>query len=362
MSLQATATRPFVLFIWTVLAAVILLQINVTGVMSFPASLLYVAVLVPLHMVGAHALSDLVLPHFIRQKRMLPFALLLLLVSAAGAVGLALVDVWLEGLLDFRTPTPNGKPLAFLPRFSGLFVGLLLTGSAVCGVRFYAEHNEIDKKHQQLRAEHLEAELKLLRDQINPHFMFNVLNSIHVLMHKDTKKASKVLFQFADLLRYQLYDCTQPAIPLGQEIAYLQNFVNIEQVRWGEALQLDCTWDVRPCPYPVAPFILAPFVENAFKHVSRGAGAGNFIRIHLSVEGSTLELDVSNSCDAAPPAGDTLKAGGIGLANVKKRLELLYPGCHHLQLERRDGVFRALLRLYLAGNATPVQPIEHYAS
>ncbi|MDX5480715.1 MAG: histidine kinase, partial [Hymenobacteraceae bacterium] len=331
-----TAARPLLLFIWAVLAAVILLRINITGEMSFWASLLYVAVLVPTHMAGAHILADLVLPYFIRKKRMLQFALLLLLVCTAIAVFLAFVDVWLGELLDFQVRTASGTPMPFIPRIMGLFVGLLLTSSGVCGIRFYAEHNQIEKLHQQLRAEHLEAELKLLRDQINPHFMFNVLNSIHVLMHRDTQKASRVLFQFADMLRYQLYDCSQPSIPLEQEIAYLQNFVNIEKVRWGDELRLHCEWPTLSYSYTIAPFILAPFVENAFKHASRSAEGESYINIQLGLEAGEVRLEVSNSCDAATEAEETPKAGGIGLENVKKRLALLYPDRYTLQLQKED--------------------------
>ncbi|MEJ8802073.1 sensor histidine kinase [Pontibacter sp. H249] len=353
-----SVTSAVITFIWSVLALVILLQIYITHIMPLAESLVYVTVLVLGHMAGAHALGDLVLPYFIRNKQMLRFVMVLLLSCVTLAVVLAFVDVWLEHVLHFKTPTPDGTPLPFAPRVLGLFVGILLTSSAICGIRFYTEHSRMEKKHQQLRAEHLEAELKLLRDQINPHFMFNVLNSIHVLMHRDTQKASKVLFQFADMLRYQLYDCSQPSIPLEQEIAYLQNFVNIEKVRCGDELRLHCEWPPQSHGYNIAPFILAPFVENAFKHASRSAEGESYIDIKLSIEDSEVYLEVSNSCYAATEAKRDFQAGGIGLENVKKRLALLYPNCCALQLQERNGVYRASLRLRLHQQTTPALELQ----
>ncbi|WP_276498947.1 sensor histidine kinase [Pontibacter litorisediminis] len=361
MKRQTTPVSSAVItFIWSILALVILLQIYITHVMPIPESMVYVTVLVLGHMAGAHALGDLVLPRFIRNRQMLRFVPVLLLSCVTLAVLLACVDVWLEHVLHFKTPTPDGTPLPFIPRVLGLFVGILLTSSAICGIRFYTEHSRMEKKHQQLRAEHLEAELKLLRDQINPHFMFNVLNSIHVLMHRDKEQASEVLFRFADMLRYQLYECSQATIPLEQEIAYLQSYAQIEQVRHGSELRLEADWGTLPYSYTIAPFILAPFVENAFKHVSRSAVDGSFIQISLRVEKDTLRLMVWNSCEESPEAEQPGKAGGIGLENVRKRLELLYPGNYELQAEQAHGVYHVLLKLNLAATQARAPLTEHY--
>ncbi|SFH09006.1 sensor histidine kinase [Pontibacter chinhatensis] len=349
-------TRHLIPFIWSILAAAILLKINMTAIMPFGASLLYVAVLVPAHIACAHLLADLALPRFMLRRQMFRFSLLVLVACAGMSVLLSFVDLWLEQLLHYRLLNFDGGHLEFVPRALGLFTGLLLTSSAICGIRFYTEHSRMEKKHQQLRAEHLEAELKLLRDQINPHFLFNVLNSIHVLMNKDTKKASQVLFQFADLLRYQLYECSQAAIPLEQEVSYLQNYVQIEQVRHGKELRLDTDWPTHTYGHTIAPFILAPFVENAFKHVSRAAAGGNFIQVRLSTEQQgQLRLEVWNSYDEPAEVVQPSKAGGLGLENVKKRLDLLYPGRHTLQFQQEFGIFRAKLDLHLSESINPTQ-------
>ncbi len=353
---QIATTRHLIIFIWSVLAAVILLKINMTAIMPFSASLVYVAVLVPAHMAGAHILADLALPVFMQKKQMFRFALIVLLTNVALAFALSFIDLWLEKLLHYHLLNFDGGHLEFLPRAMGLFTGLLLTSGAICGIRFYTEHSRIEKKHQQLRAEHLEAELRLLRDQINPHFMFNVLNSIHVLMHKDTQKASEVLFQFADMLRYQLYDCSQASIPLEQEIAYLQNYAQIEKVRHGKELRLETDWGTLPYGHTIAPFILAPFVENAFKHVSRVAESGSYITIKVAMNTKgELQLEVWNSYDEVPVHEP--KPGGLGLENVKRRLQLLYPGGHQLQLDHAYNVYHVSLKLDLTNNQQQKQEL-----
>jgi LytS/YehU family sensor histidine kinase len=251
------------------------------------------------------------------------------------AVALALLDIALE-----RWLTVAAVPLRFLPR-----VVLLATG-AICGIRFFRDHARMAQENQFLRATHLETELQRLRDQINPHVVFNVLNSIHVLLHKDPQQASVVLLRFADMLRYQLYECAQPTIALAQEVGYLQSFVAVERIRWGTQLQVDCQWEAA-ANAQIAPFLLAPFVENAFKHISHHLHQENRIVIRLQVREEHLVLQVENTREPELPSPGAGKAGGIGLRNVQARLQLLYPGQHVLHLVPTPTHFAITLHLHL---------------
>ncbi|UCJ05111.1 histidine kinase [Chitinophaga pendula] len=233
---------------------------------------------------------------------------------------------------------------------------MLFTSGTVCGFRFYQEYATTVIAHEQLRTAHLEAELTLLRGQLNPHFVFNMMNGIHVLIQRDARQAADMVLEFSDMLRFQLYDCSQPFISIQQEINYLQHYVSVERKRRGDVLKVDCYWgDALPSGY-ISPLILTPFIENAFKHVSCGEGTAGFIRVSLYVEGHQLFLTVDNSRESLPAIPDPLHRGkGIGLANVKKRLSLLYPGRHLLQIKETAERFAVFLEI----DISPQYPKQH---
>ena len=206
------------------------------------------------------------------------------------------------------------------------------------------------QREQLLEKEKLETELKFLRSQFNPHFLFNTINSIFVLIHKNPRMASESLVKFSDLLRYQLYECNEQKIPLSQELVYLENFIELQKLRQDHD-HVELT--VRVEPYhtgnlTIAPFVLIPFIENAFKHVSQRKDQLNWIRMSLRFEGQQLRLDIANSISAHYGAStEPIQHGGIGLQNVKRRLDLLYPGKHALEIHQDDNQFRVALRLDL---------------
>jgi two-component system LytT family sensor kinase len=152
------------------------------------------------------------------------------------------------------------------------------------------------RRVQLLEQEKLETELKFLKSQFNPHFLFNTINSIFVLINKDPRKASDALAKFSDLLRYQLYECNEPLITLDQELAYLENFVTLQRLRQEEIIEVKFSnLSAREHSLMIAPFMLMPFVENAFKHVSRNRHQANSINIY--------EVQSSNYQGHRPRAG-----------------------------------------------------------
>ncbi|WDF80455.1 histidine kinase [Mucilaginibacter sp. KACC 22773] len=207
---------------------------------------------------------------------------------------------------------------------------------------------QTQKRQQMLEKEKLETELKFLKYQFNPHFLFNSINSIFFLIHKNPNMASASLAKFSELLRHQLYECNDQQIPLQKEIAYLENFIELEKLRHDTEVQADIALTT---PFAgslgIAPFILMTFVENAFKHVSAHVNGSNWISIKLELEGQRLSLFVSNST-APGEANQAIKYGGIGLANVKRRLDLMYPGIYELDIDSQPDTFTVKLRLTLA--------------
>ncbi|WP_226940511.1 MULTISPECIES: sensor histidine kinase [unclassified Imperialibacter] len=208
-----------------------------------------------------------------------------------------------------------------------------------------------DKRRQQeLEKEKLETELKFLKSQFNPHFLFNTINSIFVLIKKNPDVASESLAKFSELLRYQLYECNEHRIPLGQELAYLDNFIELARLRLDVGkfdLQLDFERDLGGNAM-IAPFVLMPFVENAFKHVSQQEGRPNWIRMQLSLSDYLLNFSIANSVEPEQArAKEAVSFGGLGLKNVQRRLDLVYPDSYSLSIDKGNDEFKVSLKIDL---------------
>ncbi|MEJ1241705.1 histidine kinase [Chryseolinea sp. T2] len=203
------------------------------------------------------------------------------------------------------------------------------------------------RRLQLMEQEKLETELKFLKSQFNPHFLFNTINSIFVLINKDPRSASDALARFSDLLRYQLYECNEHEITLSQELAYLENFIALQKIRQDDNVEVSYeTITPQPDRWMVAPFMLMPFAENAFKHVSRSRHQRNYISISLTLANETLRLVVINTIGDTS-SRDISNAGGIGMKNVTRRLALLYPDAHRLDINRDPQMYRIDLALQL---------------
>jgi len=201
----------------------------------------------------------------------------------------------------------------------------------------------IDGKIQleKITNDQLQTELKFLKAQYHPHFLFNALNTIYFQMDENVAEAKKSVEKFSELLRYQLYD-QQQTVPVSQEVRYLRNFIELQEIRSSEKLQLSVHFDGKLNGQQVYPLLMLPLVENAFKYV----GGDYWIRIEARVDKDELHFNVANAVPEQMPIPlSGQKAGGIGLENLRRRLQLLYPERHRLQIEKKDGEFHADLVL-----------------
>ncbi|HKH61756.1 MAG TPA: histidine kinase [Flavitalea sp.] len=205
----------------------------------------------------------------------------------------------------------------------------------------------VDNKLQleKITNDQLQTELKFLKAQYHPHFLFNALNTIYFQMDENVGDAKKSVEKFSDLLRYQLYD-QQQTVSVGQEINYLKNFIELQKVRSSDKLKLEVSFDPSLKGQQVYPLLFLPLVENAFKYI----GGEYEMSVTAKKSASGIDFEVVNSI----PVGEVpVREGGIGLENLKRRLHLLYPGKHELTLQKNNSHFIALLKL----NANAVQPI-----
>ncbi len=206
------------------------------------------------------------------------------------------------------------------------------------------DYLRLQKKLIEVAKEKAEAELNFLKSQINPHFLFNSLNSVYFLIDKNNIAARDALHKFSEMLRYQLYECNGEEIPIEKELHFLRDYVDMQKLRMDNntSIKFNCNVDVKD--FFIQPLLLMCFIENSFKHLSHyNNGKQNEINIHAAKENGSLQFSVYNTTEEKRT--DIKESGGIGLNNVKKRLALLYPGKHELAITEEKGCFRVELKL-----------------
>jgi two-component system, LytTR family, sensor kinase len=196
---------------------------------------------------------------------------------------------------------------------------------------------------RRIELEKVNTELEYLKAQLNPHFLFNSLNTVFFQIDRQNSVARNTLLSFSEMLRYQLYECNGHEIAVEKEIAYLKNYVDLQRSRLDENYQIFfIASDV--AEFRIAPLLLIPFVENAFKHVSHHP-KDNEIRIELWKKGSAFNLQIFNTCD--PEQISSSNGHGIGLKNVKRRLDLLYREKYNLEFRKKERSFQVNLEIMI---------------
>ncbi|MBX2871860.1 MAG: histidine kinase [Saprospiraceae bacterium] len=198
--------------------------------------------------------------------------------------------------------------------------------------------------YQQLKQEHAKAELALLRSQLDPHFFFNTLNNLYGLSVEGSKQAPQMILQLSDMMRYTLYEGTAEWVPLHRELEYLRKYIALHELRYHKSVDIDVQVDLGEEETKIAPLLLIVLLENAFKHGVEHLVNHAFLRVNLQAHQQALTFTVENNFDPSEKKG----ARGIGLQNLRKRLELLYPAKHHLEIQQQKDIFFAQLKLKLA--------------
>ncbi len=219
----------------------------------------------------------------------------------------------------------------------------VLASSTALSARMYFRQQEMQRRESQLRAEKSEAELRALKGQLHPHFLFNTINNLYALARVKSDKTAPVALKLAQLLRYVLYESQKPRVPLEQEIQLLRDYIALEKLRFDEGrLELRMEVDLDDPKTEIAPLLLLPLVENAFKHGASEQRHEARIYISIVLKNKVLALEIENS----KPSESLETVPGIGLQNLRRQLELLYPEKHSLEILDGEKEYWVGLNIY----------------
>jgi hypothetical protein len=244
---------------------------------------------------------------------------------------------------------PNKKKFRYPHRFdiyNYLFTSILIAGFSL-GLRMSVKYNENEKKRKELEKEKLSSELALLKNQVSPHFFFNTLNNIYSLIEINTKEAQDAVLHLSKLMRYLLYESEKGDIKLSSEIAFMKNYIDLMKLRLSDRVKLSYSFPEEYHDFSIPPLIYIPFIENAFKH-GVSYREKSFIEISFKIKGSEIEFICRNS--VAPKKEETTESG-IGLENARRRLRLIFPQTHKLEINQNNNIFEVLLTIQIKENA-----------
>jgi len=280
------------------------------------------------------------IPHFFNKKRYGIFSLYMSATILLSAVFTAACTViLLSRVTAFNIPFHTFWLYVLIDNF--------MVAIVTVAVKVINDKIKSEQRNQLLEKEKTENELRFLRSQINPHFLFNAINSIYVLIKKDPEIAAITLAKFADMLRYQLYECNADEIPVENEIMYLNNYIELEKLRKGDTVAVNYTIDGDVKNFAIAPLLIIPFVENAFKYVSAFTTKPNMITVAIKYQNKLFTLLVENTTDENNTVKKEGSYSGIGLENVKRRMELIYANHHKLQITTVNNIYSVLLSIQI---------------
>lgn len=300
-------------------------------------SILNALFFLPGHLIMVYTLLYFLVPKYLLNRNYWQFFLVLfILVGICGAYTvLAQLSLTGDPRLQGATFTVGRNILPFI-HIAGIAASIKL-------LKFWYLQR---KQTLEVEKQRTVAELKLLKAQLHPHFLFNTLNNLYSHTLEFSPKSPEIVLKLSTLLRFMIYESNSQKISLAKEIDLLQNYIALEQLRYGERLDFSITISGDIEKYQIAPLLLLPFLENAFKHGTSKQIDQCWISFNLTLEDPLMKFKLINSIDPTneenhPPPG------GLGLENVKKRLEILYRGKYKLELQKLEEVYLIDLELHL---------------
>jgi len=285
------------------------------------------------------------IPNFLEKRRYWVYSLLVILLMIANAYLFVNTLKVFPDLQPHFVQRPHPSPHWVIPILF-MEVMLVAVSSALHFLRENAKLKDEALTVKALESSKLKAELDSLKSQINPHFLFNSLNNIYSHALLESKETPALILKLSGLLNYIIYECQDEQVTLEKELDFLKNYIDLEKVRIDESVEVTLEADVSDSLVSVAPLLFVPLVENAFKHGVNLSTGEPYIRVKLSLsDDHILSFSCENLKDTYP--SDNSRNGGIGLENVQKRLELIYPGKHGFTIDAEGDVYKVTVQVQL---------------
>lgn len=334
-----------ILFWFVYLLVITVLSATFYDKASFSEIFLQLSISLWIDVAATYFTAYYLLPKFLLKKRYFAFCLLMFISVIAFVLLQRVMQVYISWPLFYPESAKKVVFSDFNPAYSvvNIYAVVFIVTSARLFKYWFVNQN----RAYELEKQKIEAELKYLKSQVHPHFLFNTLNNLYALTLDKSELAPAVVLRLSDLLSYMLYDANERMVPLHKEIDLVDNYIELENLRRGGELNIDYKKEVDQPMIPVAPLLFIPFIENCFKHgVWNDAGMPE-ISIKLIIKDYQLYFEISNTVSPDPEGENISKGEGIGLKNVQRRLEILYPESHSLKIEEKDGKYIVILELEL---------------
>lgn len=284
---------------------------------------------------------------YLSNRKFVPFTLWYIVLIVFFSISQRYIDNYI--LLEYFLTHWGKDPIFTMPVILYNIIKLQFVVAVPLAFRLF--YNWLDEKNmvQQIRSEKMEAELKFLKSQLHPHFLFNVLNNLYSSILQQSPEAPGMVLKLSNLLRYSIYDSNQQEILLEKEIQYIRDYIDLQLTRLNNQVDLSFHLEGDTSDISVIPFVLIPFVENSFKHTSSTENSLPWITIYLEANQNAIILKIENSTTGRKLSDEDhasdLNGKGIGLENVRRRLELLYPQNHQLRINETEESFFVSLKL-----------------
>jgi sensor histidine kinase YesM len=296
----------------------------------------------PVKIVFTYFVMYYLLPEFLLPGKYVQF----FIGFAAGSLLAGIGQRYIAVNFDYPIFYPEAikDPFFWFPKISKMIAAIYPATFTALAIKLLKYWYANKQAQQVLQQEKLEAELKFLKTQIHPHFLFNTLNNLYALTLKKSDLAPAMVLKLSELINYMLYECREDEVFLEKEIKFINNYVDIERLRYGDKLDLDISIRGDYHDRKIAPLIMLPFIENCFKHGASLELDQSWVKVDIEVQPDLMLFKVENN-KVATNGHTSLEPTGIGINNVKRRLDLLYPGRHELKIISGHETFLVILTI-----------------
>lgn len=321
----------------------VLIGINLgftSNLMTFPKSLIPVGITIFFTMLVFYGNTFFLFPRIFNPSKNHRYILISMILVFAIGIIYAYIDYSFMKTVDFQPRHQFKFPLIAVIFRSVFWLFLMQMISTIFLMQ--QQLNVQAEEAKMINEQKLSTELKFLKAQINPHFLFNALNNIYSLSYLKSDKAPEGVLKLSNMLRYVLEDCQADHVRLGSEIDYIQNFIDFQQMKSQELQNISFDYSDADQSVMVAPMLFITFIENSFKYSKIESGEDAFVKINMKTDASGLSFEISNS---VPKKGIAKSGSGKGIENVKQRLSILYPDFHDLRISVKENEFKVKLKI-----------------